>query len=214
MIIDHLKVGFFQENCYILYKNEDLSESQKALVVDPGDEGDRIADYLVKNNLELDRILLTHGHIDHVSALEYLAGISDSDVLLHEDDLWLYNGIEKQADFFGMPAVKLPAISQSLKHGDEIYFSNSLIKVIHTPGHTPGSVCYHFPDEKILLTGDTLFHGSVGRSDFPGGDGQSLGQSIRERLLVLDDAVRIYPGHMGDSTIGTEKKSNPFVNML
>lgn len=187
MQVKTLVLGFLEENCYILVDEK----TKKALVIDPGDEEEKILAFLQGENLEVACILLTHGHPDHVGALPALAAATGAKAYLHEADVRLFHppSAEKmQESVFNLGEVK--------------------ISVLHTPGHTPGSVCFVCPEQ--IFTGDTLFAGTVGRTDLPGGSGRDLSKSLNEKIALLKDDLIIYPGHGPSSTIRSEKIRNPF----
>ena len=199
-----IQVGGFEVNCSI------LSENGKAWIVDPGQESDRIVDLLAKKGLEPAAILLTHGHFDHISGIPgLLKKFPDLPVYVHENDMQM----------FGHPLNQLPPEYPSFEKPKElIAFHSTLnlkpstlnLEVIETPGHTPGGVCYYFPKDKLLLSGDTLFAGSVGRTDLPGGDMATLMDSL-QKLTALPDDTLVIPGHGMHTRIALEKSGNPFL---
>ena len=195
-----IQVGGFEVNCSI------LSENGKAWIVDPGQEADRIADLLAKKGLEPAAILLTHGHFDHIGGIPGLLGkFPDLPVYVHEKDM----------PMFGHPLNQLPPEYASFAKPKNLTNLNSLeslegLEILETPGHTPGGVCYYFPKDKLLLSGDTLFAGSVGRTDLPGGDMATLMDSLK-KLTALPDDTLVIPGHGMHTTIAAEKRGNPFL---
>lgn len=199
MIVKTIMTGEIQENCYIV-----IDEStKKAFIVDPGDEGSKIADVIDSLGIKLEYILLTHGHFDHVGAVEYIADKYNVPFYISEvDEKWS----EKVPSLFG----KLRKADGYLKDGDSIAFGDNNIKVIETPGHTEGGICFLIDD--ILLTGDTLFRTSIGRTDFPGGNFKDIIASIKNKLLGLGDDITVYPGHGPSSTIAFEKERNPYLD--
>lgn len=199
MIVKTIMTGEIQENCYIV-----IDESiKKAFIVDPGDEGSKIADVIDSLGIKLEYILLTHGHFDHVGAVEYIADKYNVPFYISEvDEKWS----EKVPSLFG----KLRKADGYLKDGDFIAFGDNNIKVIETPGHTEGGICFLIDD--ILLTGDTLFRTSIGRTDFPGGNFKDIIASIKNKLLGLGDDITVYPGHGPSSTIAFEKERNPYLD--
>lgn len=199
MIVKTIMTGEIQENCYIV-----IDEStKKAFIVDPGDEGSKIADVIDSLGIKLEYILLTHGHFDHVGAVEYIADKYNVPFYISEvDEKWS----EKVPSLFG----KLRKADGYLKDGDSIAFGDNNIKVIETPGHTEGGLCFLIDD--ILLTGDTLFRTSIGRTDFPGGNFKDIIASIKNKLLELGDDITVYPGHGPSSTIAFEKERNPYLD--
>ncbi len=206
MIIETLVAGPFQSNVFILGDEE----TRDAVVIDPGDNTVDISGILKKNALSLKNILLTHGHIDHVNGVRALKEETGAKVFLHKEDLFLYEQLPTQASFFGITADEVVEIDNFLEDGVEIGDLILKCRVIHTPGHTPGSVSFYFPSG-ILFTGDTLFRWGIGRTDLWGSSHVDLMTSIREKLFMLDDKTRVYPGHGPATTIGAEKRDNPFL---
>ena len=195
-----IQVGGFEVNCSI------LSENGKAWIVDPGQEADRIADLLAKKGLKPAAILLTHGHFDHIGGIPgLLEKFPDLPVCVHEKDLQM----------FGHPLNQLPPEYASFEKPRNLETLEKIeglvgVEIIETPGHTPGGVCYHFPKDKLLLSGDTLFAGSVGRTDLPGGDMATLMDSLK-KLTALPDDTLVIPGHGMHTRIALEKSGNPFL---
>ena len=205
-------VGSFGENTYVIFDKNDKS-NDSAIIIDPGDENGHVIDFLKSNNLNPIKILLTHSHIDHIIGIQFLYRYYQPEIYLHEDDHWIYKRANEQASFFGLSDVESVDVTNLFKEEIVIPFSTSQFEVIHTPGHTPGSVCYYSRQDKIIFTGDTLFKRSIGRTDLLGGNSSSIIDSIRNKLFVLDDNVIIYPGHMDKSSIGEEKLMNPFAGL-
>jgi glyoxylase-like metal-dependent hydrolase (beta-lactamase superfamily II) len=207
MIRETFPVGLLQCNCTLLGDEP----SREAIVVDPGDDIPRILAALAKHQLILRRIVVTHAHIDHIAGALSLKQITGAPILYNAADLPLAVRMDEQAAWLGVepPEVKppdhSPADSEVLTVGD-IHAT-----VLHTPGHTEGSLCLHLPQHSLLLAGDTLFAGSVGRTDLPGGNHAKLIESIRERLLPLPVNTRVVPGHGPETFIGEERVSNPFL---
>ncbi|MGQ5710523.1 MBL fold metallo-hydrolase [Desulforudis sp. DRI-14] len=200
-----LTVGMLDANCYIV----GCPESRDAAVVDPGGDVDRILGAARDKALKIKWIVLTHVHYDHIAGLPELQERTGAKLAVHRDD----NGAladpgRNLAQFFGGPA-RFPAGDLLLLDGDEIPLGKIKLRVIHTPGHTPGGICVL--DGNDLYTGDTLFAGAVGRPDLPGGDFPTLIRSIKEKLLALDDGVLVYPGHGEASSVGRERRSNPYL---
>lgn len=208
MIIEALPVGPFQCNAYVLSD----PGSREATVIDPGDEAPRILEILKRQGLRLKNILLTHGHIDHAGGAKDLRDATGAQLMIHKEDLFLYQKIHLQASLFGLPAPPVSDIDRLLEDGIEVGEGALRCRVIHTPGHTPGSVSLYF-DGKIF-TGDALFMDGIGRTDLWGGSYELLMASIRERLLSLDDATEVYPGHGPATTIGRERRENPFLQEI
>ena len=208
MILEVFPVGALQCNCTLL-GDEATGE---AIVIDPGDEISRIHRRLTEQGLKLKQILITHAHIDHVGAALKLKRLTGAPILLNENDLPLLAMMDQQAEWVGMPSVPETAPpDEGLIDGQTVGVESYQANVIHTPGHTQGSVCLHFVPLKMVIAGDTLFAGSIGRTDLPGGDGAQIIDSIHARLLTLPDETRVVPGHGPVTTIGAERKSNPFL---
>ena len=208
MIIKKLVVGELEANCYILADEE----TREAVVIDPGGEGDRIFGVIKQEGLKVIYIVNTHAHIDHIGANDILRRRTGASLLIHADDVHLLKDAGLNlSSMLGEGREFLPP-TKLLKDSDEVRINNFCLHVLHTPGHTPGSVCLYSGSE--VFTGDTLFAGSVGRTDLPGGSFEKLQRSIQEKLLILPNEVMVYPGHGPDTTIGKEKRSNPFINEL
>lgn len=200
--LESLTLGMVQTNCYII-SNIDTKE---ALVIDPADNAQLLIKILQENDLVCKAILLTHGHFDHIMAAKELAMATSAKVYAHE----------AEADLLAEPRMNLShniilAPDEALKDGQELVLAGFKIKVIHTPGHTAGSVCYYFNEEGILFSGDTLFLEDIGRSDLPTGNGPQLVESIRKKLMPLKDETIVYPGHDAATTIGYERQHNIYV---
>jgi len=183
-----IAVGPYQANCYILGS----METREGLVIDPGDEVLRIVKEISRQGLTICSILITHGHFDHTGGAHELKKITGAPVLIHPMD----------AQGLGFPA------DGYLEEGKEVTLGSYTLKVLYTPGHSPGGVCFHAPG--AVFTGDTLFAGSIGRTDFPGGDHQRLIDGVIRKIFSLDDSLRVYPGHGPATTVGTERRTNPF----
>lgn len=207
--IKQLILNPFQENTYIIY-----DETKEAVIIDAGchtQSGiDEVKKFVSTENLIIKYLLITHGHIDHIIGLQPLKEIYQVESLAHADELALIKSIPAQALMFGFKMDKAPVIDKTFKDGDKITFGNSCIEVIHTPGHSKGGVCFLLRESKILISGDTLFQGSIGRTDL-GGNYETLIMSIINKLIPLGDDVVVYPGHGDSTTIGYEKKYNPFL---
>jgi glyoxylase-like metal-dependent hydrolase (beta-lactamase superfamily II) len=204
VIIETLVVGPIQANCFILGHEE----TREAAVIDPGDEARRILAALGRHNLTLKTIINTHGHFDHVGGNKALQAATGAPILIHGGDAPMLAHLADSAAVWGMRVEDSPAPDRILEDGDEIGFGALTLKVIHTPGHSPGGISLFTPGH--LFVGDTLFAGSIGRTDFPGGDYGLLIDSVRSRLFVLGDDVRVYPGHGPATTLGRERQFNPF----
>jgi glyoxylase-like metal-dependent hydrolase (beta-lactamase superfamily II) len=210
MIVSVVPVGALQCNCTILGD----PGTGEAIVVDPGDQVDKVLAALRRHGLRCTAILNTHAHIDHVGANQPLKEATGAPVMLHEADLPLYDNLRVQAEWMGglIPEPVRADIDRHLGQGDRVQAGALTAEVLHTPGHTPGSLCFHLPGtEPLLLSGDTLFAGSIGRTDLWGGDFDQEIASIRTRLLTLGDATRVIPGHGPETTIGWERRRNPFL---
>ncbi len=207
MIFERLVVGPLQCNCLIL----GCETNREALVVDPGDEAERILQVLDRHRLSLKAILHTHAHLDHVGASHRLQEITGATVAMHREDLFLHANLPMQAAFLGLDAPSPARIDHFLTDEEELKVGGLQARVVHTPGHTPGSLCFHLPGEReMLLTGDTLFAGSIGRTDLWGGSYEEILRSLK-RLLIYGDEIEVYPGHGSPTTIGRERHSNPFL---
>ncbi len=209
MIIHTLALGPFQTNAYIL----GCEQTKEAVVIDPGFEADTILGVAKRDELNLVKILLTHGHVDHVSAVADVKAATDAPVYIHADDREQYLMAPQLGMYFGLKTEEQPEPDHTLADGDEVTFGNHRLTVIHTPGHTPGGICFHAPEENVLVAGDTLFYRGIGRTDLPGGSTRTLFASIRDRIYALDDGTRILPGHGPATTVREEKAANPFVTL-
>jgi len=207
MIFEHLTVGPLQCNCFILGDEA----TRDAIVVDPGEDADRILALVTRHRLTVRAVVQTHAHFDHVGASGPLREATGAEVCLHRGDTFLYDNLAMQAKLFGVPAPKAAPVSRWYDHGEEVKAGGMALGVIHTPGHTPGSVCLRMAADGLLFSGDTLFCGSIGRTDLWGGSYEQIMASIKERLLTLPDDTVVYPGHGPETTIGDERRSNPFI---
>jgi hydroxyacylglutathione hydrolase len=207
MILESFPVGPLRCNCTIL--GDEVTH--EAVVVDPGDNIPEILSRLQKHGLTLRQIVITHAHIDHVGGAALLKKATGAPVFLNQQDLGLLGAMEIQAGWLGVPTPEVASPDASADDGLTVGLATLPAEVIHTPGHTPGSICLLFPQQQLLLAGDTLFAGSIGRTDLPGGDGRQILRSLRERLMVLPETTRVLPGHGPATTIGEEKQSNPFL---
>lgn len=205
LIIKKLSVGPIMANCFIL----GCEQTKEAVVIDPGDEADRILMELAKAELKVTYIINTHGHFDHVGANKKLKEVTGAVLAIHPDDAPMLSELSRSAATFGLAAENSPAPDLLLKNADEITFGNITLQVIHTPGHSRGGVCLYTKGH--LFAGDTLFAGSIGRTDLPGGDYDTLIASIKEKLLNLPDDTVVYTGHGPETTLMNEKRMNPFL---
>lgn len=204
MRIEKLIVGPMGANCYIIWDEA----TQEATIIDPGYSDQRIAQIINQNNLKVNKILLTHGHIDHLMGLDDVRALTGADVYIHEEDAsCLTSAAHNLSDMMGLHKT-FDQAEHTFKDGDLIDVGNIALKVMHTPGHTVGSVCFLIGD--TLFSGDTLFWSSIGRTDFPGGSYVNMMSSL-DRLMTLSDDTKVLSGHGEDTTIGYERKSNPFI---
>ena len=206
MIFETFPVGPFQCNCMIL----GCEETKTAVVIDPGEEADRILESLSLHHLKTAYLLHTHAHLDHIGATDGVQRKTGAVTGLHEDDMVLCENLHIQAALFGLPTPVKPKIDRFLKDGEALSFGKNQVEVLHTPGHTPGSLSFHVPAFG-LITGDTLFSGSVGRTDLWGGSHPTLIHSIQKKLLSFPDETSVYPGHGPKTTVGKERRGNPFL---
>ena len=207
MILETFPVGPLQCNCTLLGDEE----ACEAIVIDPGDEIGRIHRRLTELGLRLKQILVTHAHIDHVGGALKLKRLTGAPIFLNENDLPLLKMMEMQAGWLGVPTPEIAPPDADLVEGLVVGLARYPAQVLHTPGHTQGSVCLLFAPLKLLVAGDTLFAGSIGRTDLPGGNSEQIIDSIQSRLLPLSDETRVITGHGPATTIGTERRSNPFL---
>lgn len=200
-------VGPFAENPYLLI----CTATNQALLVDPGDSPELLWQAIVDAQVELIAIVLTHAHLDHVGAVEAIRRRAQIPVYLHPADNELLANVVAQGRMFGLDLTPVAPAERQFAHGDRLTCGQLELHVLHTPGHSQGSVCLYLPAEQTLIAGDTLFQRSVGRTDLPGGDAQELFNSIETQLWPLPDDVRVYPGHGPATTIREERELNPFV---
>lgn len=204
-----LPVGPLQCNCSILA----CAATREAVVIDPGDEAEKIVSRLSEEGLRVKYLLHTHAHFDHVGGTGGVRKACGAPVCLHEGDRELYANVPLQARLFGMTAEEPPPVEKWLEDGERLAFGDYSVETLHTPGHSPGSVCFRVwgNGEELLFSGDTLFQRSIGRTDLWGGSLDQLLQSVRRRLWTLDDDTPVYPGHGPATRIGEEKAENPFL---
>jgi hydroxyacylglutathione hydrolase len=207
MIHEILPVGPLQCNCSIVGDET----SREAMVIDPGDDVSDILAIITKYNLQVKQIVITHAHIDHVGGAMKLRASTGAPILLNHNDYTLLKMLDLQAAWIGMPSPGRVEIDHSLSEQDTVQAGSLLANVIHTPGHTEGSICLYFPAEKKLIAGDTLFASSIGRTDLPGGSFEKIMRSLHEKVLRLPDETAVVPGHGPLTTIGAERETNPFL---
>jgi hydroxyacylglutathione hydrolase len=207
MILKTLTVGPFQENCYVLGDEE----SGVGTIIDPGDEAARIAMAVEETGLDIGSIIVTHAHIDHVGAVAALTEEYACPVLMHEESEPLLNGLPTQAMMMGLRFGRVPTVDRYVEDEEIVEVGGLRLRSQYTPGHAPGHLAFYLQGEGLVLSGDALFAGSVGRVDLPGGSMEVLMRSIEERLLTLPDETVVYPGHGPRTTIGNERTSNPFL---
>ena len=199
-----MEVGPLAENTYIV----EHVASRQAAVVDPGDEGEEILDRLAERGITLEKILLTHGHFDHVGAVRTLKERTGAKIHIHADDAGRMRTAGRQGGMFGLHVEDPPAPDVLLREGDRVALGDQGFQVLHTPGHTPGHVT--FLSGEMAFVGDLIFAGSIGRTDLPGGSFDDLIRAVREKIFVLPDRTVLFPGHGPATTVGEEKRSNPF----
>jgi len=207
IIVETIPVGPLQCNCTIL---GDLV-SRKAIVVDPGGDAEILLERLVELSLQVERIIHTHAHLDHFLASGKMKEATGAKLALHREDLFLWDMLEDQCRMFGIPFEPPPPPDQWLENEEEIDLNDLQGKALHTPGHTPGSMCFLFESKKLLIAGDTLFQGSIGRTDLWGGDFKKIEKSIQEKLYTLDEETSVITGHGESTSIGHEMRDNSFV---
>lgn len=199
------------ENTYVLY-----DETKECVIIDPGCYDDRerseLADFIKNNELKPVRLLNTHCHLDHVFGNNFVAKKYNLKLEAHKQEIPVLEAFERSAAMYGMNADRSPEIAVFLKEGDQVTFGNSVLDILFTPGHSPGSITFYNREQQFMISGDVLFYGSVGRSDLPGGNHATLIDSIRKKLLPLGDAFKVYSGHGPLTTIGNERLHNPFLN--
>ncbi len=205
MIIKNIVVGPLEVNCYIL----GCEDSKDAAIIDPGDDADEIIGTIENEGLKPKLIINTHAHFDHIGAVKAIQDYYKIDFYLHKEDLFLVDNSSEHATSFGLKPIPKPEVNKYVNDDDKISLGNKNITVIHTPGHSPGGVCYYIDNN--VFVGDTLFASSIGRTDLPGGSYETLINSIKEKLFPLGDNTIVYPGHGQSTTIENEKEHNPFL---
>ena len=207
MIHKILPVGPLQCNCSIVGDEQ----TREAMVIDPGDQIDDILEILKSENLTLKQIVITHAHIDHVGGAMKLKTATGAPILLNQKDEALLKMLDVQAAWIGMRPPGAVKVDESVGEGRVLQVGSISSNVIHTPGHTEGSICLYFPEQKTLIAGDTLFAGSIGRTDLPGGSFEKIMRSLHNQVLQLPDDTQVIPGHGPATTIGDERETNPFL---
>jgi len=214
LIHEIIPVGWLQCNCHVVGD----PDTREAMVIDPGDEVDRILDVIRRHGLTVKAVVNTHAHIDHVGGLRKMKEATGAPVQMHADDLELYQHLDVQAAMIGMPLPDKTDVDSFLRDGDTVRWGAYSAQVIHTPGHSRGSLCLHVPETFAggegggkLFAGDTLFAGSIGRTDLWGGSFEQILRSIHTKLLALPEATTVYPGHGPPTTIAQERETNPFL---
>jgi hydroxyacylglutathione hydrolase len=210
MIHEILPVGMLQCNCSIFGDET----SREAIVVDPGDQIEDIQAIVAKHGLTVKAIVITHAHIDHIGGAAKLKAATGAPVYMNADDQELYDRLDTQAAWLGMPAPARTGIDTPAREGDTLLLGETAFHVLHTPGHTQGSISLWIPSENKLIAGDTLFRDSIGRTDLPGGNTRQILSSIHTKLLTLPEAAVVVPGHGANTSIGREKERNPFLQGL
>ena len=207
MIHEILPVGPLQCNCSIIGDEA----THEAMVIDPGDNIDEVLALIRKHNLQVKQIVITHAHIDHVGGAMKLRAATGAPILLNQNDYALLKMLDVQAAWIGVATPGKVEIDRSISTGETVSAGSHTAQILHTPGHTEGSICLYFQAEKKLIAGDTLFAGSIGRTDLPGGSMQKIMRSLHDTVLSLPDETEVVPGHGGLTTIGEERETNPFL---
>jgi hydroxyacylglutathione hydrolase len=208
MVRKTFQVGVLGCNCSIIAD----TEAGEAIVVDPGGDHENILNICKELKVNIKKIILTHGHFDHILASDAIRKECDVEIFLNEGDRWLFENLDQQGKLFGFQFENIGTFDKNLEH-QQVHCCGSIkMETLHTPGHSPGSVCFHIESEKTLLAGDTLFAGGVGRSDIWKGSHDDLIHNIKDKLLVLDESTVVVPGHGPETNIGTELRSNPFLH--
>ena len=208
-VIKGMALGPFGTNTYVV----GCKETGEGVVIDPGFEPEVILSVVEELELKVDLVLLTHGHVDHVSAVGPVASALKAKVVIHEDDVEIYNAAPKMALMFGITAAQPPEADRLLKDGDVVEVGKLRFKTLHTPGHSPGSVSFVLEEQNVVFSGDTLFAQGIGRTDFPGGSFSEISRSIRTKLYTLDGSMQVLSGHGPPTTLREEMLMNPFVTL-
>lgn len=204
--IEQYVVGMVQTNCYVAFN----TKTKEAIIIDPADQAEKIQEKITEKGIRPVAILLTHGHFDHIMAVETLASVYKVPVYAHTEESDILKNSSLNLSTMAQREVSIEP-DVKVKDNQDLVLAGFHIQVLHTPGHTKGSACYYIEDEEVLFSGDTLFQESVGRTDFPTGSSVEIVRSIKEKLAILPNNVQVYPGHEGATTIGHEKMYNPFI---
>ena len=207
MIHEILPVGLLECNCSVFGDET----SREGLVVDPGDQVDDVLEIIERHGLHVKAIIITHAHIDHIGGAQKLKQATGAPVYMNLNDMELQKGLDRQAAWLGVEPPEPVAIDAPARDGDRLVIGATELHVLHTPGHTQGSISLWIPAEEKLVAGDTLFRDSIGRTDLPGGDGRQILRSIHDKLLTLPEQTVVIPGHGAKTTIGREKRENHFL---
>lgn len=208
--VHYFAFGPFQENTYVLW-----DETNECIILDPGNstasENKKLSDFISQKNLNVKRLILTHAHVDHINGNKYVFDTYGLLPEVHQDDVYFIEKHTATATMYGLSVEQSPMPKAFIKEGDVIKFGNSSLQTLHTPGHSPGSISYYNKEDKLIIGGDVLFYGSIGRSDLPMGNHNTLIKSIVEKLIPLGDDMKVYSGHGMPTTIGFERMNNPFL---
>ncbi len=205
MLLKSIVVGPLEVNCLVLA----CEETRKGIVIDPGDNVPGILQLVKEDDIDVIEIVATHGHFDHIGRVTSLQQELNVPFTIHRADLFMVEGLVEIASFLGVDTDDAPRVDRFIEEGDTIAFGQETLDIVHTPGHAPGNVTFLWPDHAIV--GDVIFAGSIGRTDLEGADPDTLMRSIREKVMVLPDETHLYPGHGPFTTVGQERRTNPFL---